>query len=405
MPIEFEPLPRVFGHDVDLQRLLVVVHAQRLVVGLGELAASGLQLHGDRRPEHGQALAEGQDLLLVQPEQGPVEQPRDVFDMRRDLEIAGERRGQGAQRRLDLDVVPARRVARASREELEQTGRPGAPDLGGAGQGVPRTLQHDREMLAVGLADREAAEALAVVAAVAREAPDQALDDVGPDGGVPGVAQLLRGELEIEERALPRLEVGRELAQPADQLPFQIAGGGEPLPRAVRHAQMQEHGDGGVVRGDAQSLEIRHRLAQPPAGQPAGPAQIVRADPLVGIRLDQAPDEVEQLLAVGSGDRGFAQPFPRGLEVRHLQRGGIDLHPVLLAQKQRRLLEPGDGGLHAGVVGRGVPDEVAVELLLDDLAGRGDDLAVAFRSLLQPPQGPQDGRDLPLLQPASARSA
>ncbi len=317
----------------------------------------------------------------------------------KDLEIAGERRCQGAERRLDLDVLAARRLVRAPREELQQTGRPGAPDLGGAGKGVPRTLQHDREMLAVGLADREAAEALSVVAAVAREAPDQALDDVGPDGGVPGVAQLLRGELEIEERALPRLEVGRQLAQPADQVPFQIAGGGEPLPRAVRHAQMQEHGDRGVVRGDAQCLEIGHRLAQPPAGKPAGPAQIVGADPLVGIRPDQAPDEVEKLLAVGSGDRGFAQPFPRGLEVGHLQRGGIDLHPVLLAQKQRRLLEPGDGGLDAGVVGRGVADEVAVELLLDDLAGRGDDLAVAFRSLLQPPQGPQDGRDLPLLQP------
>ena len=115
-----------------------------------------------------------------------------------------------------------------------------------------------------------------------REAPDQPLDDVGPDGGVPGVAQLLRGELEIERRALPRLEVGRELAQSADQVPLKIAGGGEPLPRAVLHAQLQEHGDGGVVRGDAQSLEIGHRLAQPPAGQPAGSTQIVRADPLVG---------------------------------------------------------------------------------------------------------------------------
>jgi len=45
-----------------------------------------------------------------------------------------------------------------------------------------------------------------------------------------------------------------------------------------------------------------------------------------------------------------------------------------------------------------VPDEVAVELLLDDLTGRRDDLAVTLRAPLEPPQGPQDRRDLPLLQ-------
>ena len=68
-------------------------------------------------------------------------------------------------------------------------------------------------------------------------------------------------------------------------------------------------------------------------------------------------------------------------------------------RRTRTFLEPGDGGFDAGVVGRGVPDEVAVELLLDDLTGCGDDLAVTLRSLLEPPQGPQDRGDLPLLQP------
>lgn len=59
---------------MDLEPLGIVVQFQRLEVGLGETAALGDELERHGRTEDRQTLAEPQDLLLMQPQQGPIEQ-------------------------------------------------------------------------------------------------------------------------------------------------------------------------------------------------------------------------------------------------------------------------------------------------------------------------------------------
>ena len=73
-----ERAPRILGHDVDLEPLGIVVQFQRLEVGLGEIATLGDEFERHGRTENRQTLAEPQDLLFMQPQQGAVEQSRQI---------------------------------------------------------------------------------------------------------------------------------------------------------------------------------------------------------------------------------------------------------------------------------------------------------------------------------------
>ena len=73
-----EGAPRILGHDVDLEPLGIVVQFQRLEVDLGEIATVGDEFERHGRAEDRQALAEPQDLLFMQPQQGAIEQSRQI---------------------------------------------------------------------------------------------------------------------------------------------------------------------------------------------------------------------------------------------------------------------------------------------------------------------------------------
>ena len=66
---------------MGLDRRLGVVLLQRREVLHGEGPALGVQMHRDRRAEHGQATAQGDDLLLVQPQKRAVHQAGHVLDL------------------------------------------------------------------------------------------------------------------------------------------------------------------------------------------------------------------------------------------------------------------------------------------------------------------------------------
>ncbi len=116
---------------MDLQRLFVVVHAQRLEIGLGELPRAGFEPHRHCRAEDGEPLSQRHDLLLVQPEQGSLDESRDVPDMRADLDVAGNCSVQRAEGGLDLDVVSPGTGGGASLQGRQQAARCGAADLRG----------------------------------------------------------------------------------------------------------------------------------------------------------------------------------------------------------------------------------------------------------------------------------
>jgi hypothetical protein len=79
------------------------------------------------------------------------------------------------------------------------------------------------------------------------------------------------------------------------------------------------------------------------------------------------------------------------------------LHPVFLAGQKLRLLKPGDGRLHAGIVCRAVPQEFVVFILPHDLARRGHDLALALHPRVQTPERLENCANLVPRQPRPGR--
>ena len=77
-----ESPPRELHHHMDLAHLPLVVELEGLEVGGGEAAPRLVvsQPKGHGRAEHGETLVETDDLLLVQPEQGPLEKLLRILD-------------------------------------------------------------------------------------------------------------------------------------------------------------------------------------------------------------------------------------------------------------------------------------------------------------------------------------
>ena len=70
------PRPCELHHHVDLQHLTFVVEPEWFEVGVGEAASLLLlrEADGHGRTEYRQTLVEADDLLLVQPQEGAVQQ-------------------------------------------------------------------------------------------------------------------------------------------------------------------------------------------------------------------------------------------------------------------------------------------------------------------------------------------
>jgi len=93
---------------VDLHHLFVVMQLQRREVGLRKLPAPGPEAQGHRRTEYRQALVQTDHVLLVHPQQRPVEQPGRVPDFRSKDHVGLDRRMQLAQRGFRQQVGAAR---------------------------------------------------------------------------------------------------------------------------------------------------------------------------------------------------------------------------------------------------------------------------------------------------------
>jgi hypothetical protein len=215
---------RIRGHDMGLESLFLVMQFQRLEVWLGEEPLARLQVNGHGGPEDGQALAQGHDTLFVQPEKGAVEEFRRIGCQRGELDVAVEGRHQRPQRRLDLDVLSARVLGCCLLEQRQQDPSCQPADLGRHRQRLPRPLKPDRQMLPIDLSNLQAADAVTLVSAVARDPTDQLVDDVRTDGRMACIPQFLRGDLQVEHRGAAKVEIRCQFLEFLDQVLFEAVG-------------------------------------------------------------------------------------------------------------------------------------------------------------------------------------
>ena len=270
---------------------------------------------------------------------------------------------------------------------------------------MPVALKAQRQVLPVEFANVQAPNPLAFVATVPRDATNQLVDDVRAHGWMSGVSQFLRKKLEVQGRACPQLKVRGQFPKLVDQVLFQAVRLEQTFLRRVLHAEMHEDSDRGIVRRDAKRLKIIQRLAHLTGRKTRDATELIRRDPLVRRRIDQAPNQGTKpepiaLRHICLGD--YAVRFGEGPDAK---RRRIHANAVFFSSQQHGFFQPRHGCLHPCVIGCGVTLEIEVLLLTHDLAGCRDNLALLLRSPVETAQGLEDCTDLPALKPRARREA
>ena len=230
-----DPLSRVLGHDVDLERLLIVVDLQRFQVGPLEAIAARLQPDGHGRPEHGHSPVETYHLLVVEPEQGllqeavhvdgPVQQLAEIQAVSQ-LSYGG----------LNQEVRAADIVGQLGKEMLEHGFRGLAPGLRTSQDGAPVLEEGDLHDLVLPGAHPHVRGALRFLQSVGGNAPQAPLNEQGQCIPVSLVLQVLAGLPQVKGLCLPYCLVRGLLLHQPYQVFFYRGGPGETLPGRALHS-------------------------------------------------------------------------------------------------------------------------------------------------------------------------
>lgn len=185
-------------HHMGLDRLLAVVLIERCEVLLGKTTAAWTQMHGHRRSEHRQPLAERHHLLLVQPQEGSLHELVHVLHGATKEGVAAERGEQIAHRGFDLEVLAARSFGQLSDQVGEKKFRGLPADRSRLFQHRPRALQGDHEGVARGFAQPDVAAPAILITPVPRNSAQELLDDIWACGCMVTIAQRLTGLGEMQ---------------------------------------------------------------------------------------------------------------------------------------------------------------------------------------------------------------
>ena len=170
-------------------------------------------------------------------------------------------------------------------------------------------------------------------------------------------------------------------------------------------AHVDEGRDDRVVADDAEVFQIGQGRAQLRCIHPGDAHQLVGGDPLVSVRMQDGFGQGQQRLPIRCEVDFLFDARAGFLQAGDTQTGRKHLNPVFLADQQTGLLQPGQRGAHARVVGVAIALEVAVRIFGKNFAGRGDDFPAAALLAVQLADGAQDGLDFALRQPAMGREA
>ena len=198
----------------------------------------------------------------------------------------------------------------------------------------------------------------------------------------------------MQQRRISLAEIRRRGTKVLNQGNLQTVRLLQPLSRVSVDSNMHEGGQRRVVACDSQPLQVVQGTPHAFGAQARDADQLVGGDAFVRVSIDQRLGDGEQLPAVDVGHGTAFELGARLLHRVHPKRRRKHLRPILLAGQQHRLLQPGDGGSHAVVVGGGVPLKHVLVVLAEDLAGGGDHLATQAPLPVQVAQRPQDAVDL-----------
>ena len=188
-----------FRHHMDLQDLPLVVKVEGREVGPGE-TASFLLPQADRhgRAKDCEAPVESDDLLLVQPQQGAVQQLDRVLDLAHQNQVGFDCLGQLADGGLGQQVRTAAAGRQAGEETIQQARRRFAPNPGRRFEHAPWALQLHPHRFHITFPHRKAARLPVLAAAVLGKAADQAPQPQRQGVGQPLVPQNLRGDPQMQ---------------------------------------------------------------------------------------------------------------------------------------------------------------------------------------------------------------
>ena len=164
-------------HHMDLQHLVLVVEVERHEVRAGEAPTIFVEVDGHGWSEHSQSLVEAHHLLLVQPQQGAVQQlgePLRVRDPGFQRQVGLQRLHQLAESRLGQQVRAPAAGRQTAKQVIEQTLSGAAAAQGRLRQRLPWTLQGHPDGIGIGAAQAQAALAAAFVASIPGDAAQDA---------------------------------------------------------------------------------------------------------------------------------------------------------------------------------------------------------------------------------------
>ena len=262
-------------HYVDLQDLSSVVERQGLEVGIDEAPPVLSQADGHGRAEDRQALVEADDIELVQPQQGAVQQSGGVSDPALDLQVGRQGMGKPSQSGFRQEVRPAGALRQTRQEVFQQ--QPGAvpPDSRGLLQRSPLAVQRHLPGFGVELARGQAAGGAVLAPAVVGDAADDAPEALRQGIGQTLVAQQLGGHAQVQRRCAALAQVRRRLAHVPDQRGLQFSGRFEAFEGRALHPRVDEGGQDRVVAGDAQPFQVVERVAHTLGAETGNAHQVV----------------------------------------------------------------------------------------------------------------------------------
>ena len=247
---------------------------------------AGLELDGHGGSEDGQAFVQANYVLFVQPEQGAVHQPVRSIDSAAEQEVFVQSGVESAQGGLGQQVGASGAGGQGAEQVFEQSVGRGAAQLCDGGYVLPLPLQGDLDGLPVAAAQGQAAPAGSFVPAVGGDAVDQSVDQEGQGLVVALAFELLGDGSEVQKIAVSPGLVGSFLLHQVNERCFQLCGLAESAEGGISNSRVYEGGQGGVVAGNTESLQVVQGLLHLLGVHPGGDHQLVGGYAFVGVRLD-----------------------------------------------------------------------------------------------------------------------
>jgi hypothetical protein len=206
--------------------------------------------------------------------------------------------------------------------------------------------------------------------------------------------EILAQPSQIDVLPLAIIGIGRQFGQPRQDCLFHLRKAGEAITGGFPDALAQQDCQRQVVAENSHLLQLMKHADDVVAGHAQRGHQRVGTDAFIVARIDQQRHQAEILASHVSGEVCLVEMFCGRLHARHLEAAGEDARVILVALKEARPFQPGNGRLDLGVRVRIAGLDAAFQIVVSkDFAGRDDDFG-ALRLAGVAAQSAQNGGDV-----------